>query len=114
MTTASAPPQPNLFGHDYSAGYRSREGYAVCCQCGARENTDRAAKDCGANADAERLDLAWGLIANAWTIVEQADEWPDLRKTWLAAAEKWRDDYLKSLPEVGPMAELPDPSKEAT
>ena len=39
--------ESNIFGHDYGAGYRSKEGYAVCCNCGARENTDRAARRCG-------------------------------------------------------------------
>jgi len=38
--------EPNRHGHDYSEGYRSPDGYAVCCQCGARENTDRSVKPC--------------------------------------------------------------------
>ena len=36
----------NNFGHDYSKHYRSLEGYGVCCNCGARENTDKSARKC--------------------------------------------------------------------
>jgi hypothetical protein len=39
------------------------------------------------------VEAAWGLIANAWTVIEQADDWPSLRKEWIAAAKKWRDNY---------------------
>ena len=39
-------PAENLFGHDYSKHFRSPEGYGVCCNCGARENTSKAARKC--------------------------------------------------------------------
>jgi len=39
-------PSENPSGHDYSKRYRSSEGYAVCSDCGARENTDKAARKC--------------------------------------------------------------------
>ena len=42
----AGPPQVDPHGHDYSAHYRSPEGYGVCCNCGARENTDRSARPC--------------------------------------------------------------------
>lgn len=43
--SSNATPE-NHFGHDYSQGFRSSEGYAVCGDCGARENTDKSARKC--------------------------------------------------------------------
>ena len=46
MSESESAPSENNFGHDYSYGFRSAEGYAVCGDCGARENTDKAARKC--------------------------------------------------------------------
>ena len=43
--TSSATSENN-FGHDYSQAFRSPEGYCVCSDCGARENTDKSARKC--------------------------------------------------------------------
>ena len=43
---SSSDTADNQFGHDYSKHYRSPEGYGVCCDCGARENTIRSAQKC--------------------------------------------------------------------
>jgi hypothetical protein len=43
-------------------------------------------------ADArEGLELAWGLIANAWEFVER--EGGDTSHEWIKAAARWRDTY---------------------
>lgn len=45
IVSSSDTPE-DLFGHDYSKHFRSPEGYSVCCDCGARENTDKSARKC--------------------------------------------------------------------
>ena len=37
------------------------------------------------------LELAWGLISNAWAFVEREDG--HTSDTWLKAAAEWRDNY---------------------
>ena len=46
LTDDQNAPSENNFGHDYSQAFRSPEGYCVCSDCGARENTDKAARKC--------------------------------------------------------------------
>lgn len=46
LTDSQSAPATDPFGHDYSQGFRSPEGYAVCGDCGARENTDKDARKC--------------------------------------------------------------------
>lgn len=42
----SGPDLGDRYGHDYSAGYQSCEGYGVCCNCGALESSNRSVREC--------------------------------------------------------------------
>lgn len=48
-------------------------------------------------------ELAWGMIANAWDWVKNPE--------WIQAAERWRDNWMASLPEApGAFPEAPTPA----
>jgi len=42
-----------------------------------------------ASAHEEAIELAWGIIANAY-----GGDWSKASDEWRSAAEKWRDTYL--------------------
>lgn len=66
----------------------SRQGFPHFGGCGRRKADGPALP---ATTEAELLEAAWGVIANAG--------WDGFAKTdgWQAAAERWRDDYHRWL-----------------
>ncbi len=53
----------------------------------------------------ELLEAAWGVIANA-----HGGDWGQASPAWRDAAERWRDQYHKTLPVAPKGAEEPAPS----
>ncbi len=42
-----------------------------------------------------------GLLEMAWVVIANASDWTDeTRSEWREAAERWRDAYHKTLPQV--------------
>ena len=82
------PEIPNRHGHDFKAGFRTSEGYAVCCLCGTAGNSDAAAMLCqskrlaAAEAEVERFKNEHGdacklvaqLLATANARIEELEK----------------------------------------
>jgi hypothetical protein len=49
-------------------------------------------------SDLDRLELAWGIIANAG-----GGNWETQSPEWVKAAERWRDDYHARLQRWSPL-----------
>ena len=89
LTDDQNAPAENLFGHDYSQHFLSPEGYAVCCACGARRTTDKAARKCARLVFPTIED--WGV---ARRMIEDRARAELMQELELAAAPDDRSDEI--------------------